>query len=76
MLKISLAALLTLGALFCVAEPAAARDYAYCLQSRELGYPGNCQFRTYRQCMATASGTNASCGINPRVAARRQHRNY
>jgi hypothetical protein len=37
----------------------------YCLQGRRWGYPGNCQFSTYQQCMATASGTNASCGINP-----------
>jgi Protein of unknown function (DUF3551) len=55
--------------------PAAAREYRYsprppvqdryCLQGRIWGYPGNCQFSTYGQCMATASGTNAYCGINP-----------
>jgi hypothetical protein len=37
----------------------------YCLQGRTWGYPGNCQFSTYEQCMASASGTDASCGINP-----------
>ncbi len=37
----------------------------YCLQGRIWGYPGNCQFSTYVQCMASASGTNAYCGINP-----------
>lgn len=37
----------------------------YCLQGRAWGYPGNCQFATYEQCMATASGTDAYCGINP-----------
>jgi hypothetical protein len=37
----------------------------YCLQGRQSGYPGNCEFSTYRQCMATASGTNEGCGINP-----------
>ena len=37
----------------------------YCLQGRSWGYPGNCQFATYEQCMATASGTGAYCGINP-----------
>ncbi|WP_425248813.1 DUF3551 domain-containing protein [Bradyrhizobium yuanmingense] len=37
----------------------------YCLQGRTWGYPGNCQFSTYSQCMATASGTYAYCGINP-----------
>ena len=40
----------------------------YCLQGPIWGYPGNCQFSTYHQCMATASGTHASCGINPRYA--------
>ena len=38
----------------------------YCLQGRQWGHPGNCQFSSYAQCMATASGTDASCGINPR----------
>jgi len=46
----------------------------YCLQGRHWGYPGNCQFSTYRQCMATASGTNAYCGINPMRAYDRQWR--
>ncbi len=50
---------------------AAAQDYPYCLQGRHWGYPGNCQFTSYAQCMATASGTDAYCGINPRVAFRR-----
>ncbi|MDI3563922.1 DUF3551 domain-containing protein [Bradyrhizobium sp. Arg816] len=40
----------------------------YCLQGRIWGYPGNCQFATYDQCMASASGTNAYCGINPAYA--------
>ncbi|EHR01118.1 DUF3551 domain-containing protein [Bradyrhizobium sp. WSM471] len=44
--------------------PAAPQDL-YCLQGRSWGYPGNCQFSSYSQCMATASGTYAYCGINP-----------
>lgn len=40
----------------------------YCLQGRDYGYPGNCQFSTYSQCMATASGTFSYCGINPDYA--------
>ena len=40
----------------------------YCLQGPDWGYPGNCQFQTYQQCMASASGTYAYCGINPREA--------
>jgi hypothetical protein len=44
----------------------------YCLQGAGWGYPGNCQFRTFAQCRASASGTNAGCGINPRYAYARQ----
>ncbi|MFK4485016.1 DUF3551 domain-containing protein [Bradyrhizobium sp. USDA 336] len=49
-----------------------ARQDVYCLQGRTWGYPGNCQFSTYDQCMATASGTYAYCGINPVHAFARQ----
>jgi hypothetical protein len=48
----------------------------YCLQGRDLGYPGNCEFSTYDQCMATASGTNAYCGINPQYLFAEQRRGY
>lgn len=48
----------------------------YCLQGRIWGYPGNCQFSSYRQCMASASGTNAYCGINPSYAYARERRPY
>ncbi|TYL89119.1 DUF3551 domain-containing protein [Bradyrhizobium rifense] len=65
------AVLLTIGS----ALPAAAQD-RYCLQGRIWGYPGNCQFASYRQCMASASGTNAYCGINPRYAYARGGRPY
>ena len=53
-------------------EPAAAGKY--CLQGRQWGYPGNCAFSTYSQCMASASGTDAGCGINPRYAYARHRR--
>jgi len=46
----------------------------YCLQGAGWGYPGNCQFSSFRQCQAAASGTNAGCGINPRYAFARQGR--
>jgi hypothetical protein len=45
---------------------ASAHDYPYCLQGRDWGYPGNCQFTSYAQCEATASGTFSYCGVNPR----------
>ncbi len=50
------------------AGSAAAQDYPYCLQGVIWGYPGNCQFTSYEQCMASASGTYAYCGINPRFS--------
>lgn len=52
--------------------PAPAIQDRYCLQGRIWGYPGNCQFSTYEQCMATASGTDAYCGENPLYAFARQ----
>ena len=54
--------------------PAEAIQDRYCLQGRQWGYPGNCLFSTYQQCMATASGTNAYCGINPLRAFAHQRR--
>jgi hypothetical protein len=51
-----------------ISTPAAAHDYAYCLQSEEIGIPGDCSYSSYAQCMASASGRNASCNVNPRVA--------
>src|SRR4029078_2953917 len=56
-------------------SPAPAREAiqdSFCLQGRQWGYPGNCQFSSYAQCMATASGTDAYCGINPQYALARQ----
>ena len=48
-----------------IVSPSLAQDYPWCLQGRTWGYPGNCQFSTYWQCEATASGTFSYCGINP-----------
>ena len=56
--------LVTVGSL----SPAVAAADRYCLQGRRWGHPGNCQFSTLQQCRAAASGTNASCGVNPRYA--------
>ncbi|NPU11933.1 DUF3551 domain-containing protein [Bradyrhizobium sp. 83012] len=43
-------------------------DYPWCVQGRGVGYPGDCSYQTFEQCRASASGRNAGCGINPRVA--------
>lgn len=57
---------------FAFSGPAQAQQAdRYCLRGRNWGFPGNCQFATRQQCQATASGTNAFCGINPRYARRR-----
>lgn len=61
----SLARVLTIGTLVAVAKPALAQNDTYCLQSGKWGYPGNCQFSTYRDCMEAVSGTSATCGRNP-----------
>jgi len=86
---LALALLIALGAL---ADPATARHRGhhrfgypgiagapmdlYCLQGRIWGYPGNCQFSTYAQCMATASGTASFCGENPQYLFAEQRRGY
>ena len=64
---------IAVGALY--VAPAFAQD-RYCLQGRQWGYPGNCAFATYGQCMATASGTESGCGINPRYASARLRWGY
>jgi Protein of unknown function (DUF3551) len=73
----SVAVLATFSALAVIGctLPAAAQD-RYCLQGRQWGYPGNCQFASYAQCMATASGTDAYCGVNPRAYARAPREDY
>ena len=66
----ALSALLLLSTLGSLSPAVAAARF--CLQGHQWGYPGNCQFATRQQCMASASGTNASCGLNPRYAFARQ----
>jgi hypothetical protein len=72
MRKLIFVGMLAVGALG--SSAASAQDYPYCLQGREFGYPGNCQFTSYAQCEATASGTFSYCGINPRFAFARMPR--
>ena len=53
-------------------SPAAAYDYPYCLQGKQTGIPGDCNYESYAQCMESASGRDAYCALNPRVAYGRQ----
>ena len=55
-------------------SPAAAYDFPYCIQGRGWGVPGDCSYRTYAECMATASGRDVYCNVNPRYAFERQQR--
>jgi hypothetical protein len=48
--------------------PAAAYDYPYCLQGGGWGYPGDCSYRSYGQCLASVSGRRGYCNVNPRFA--------
>jgi Protein of unknown function (DUF3551) len=55
------------------AAPSGIQD-RYCLRGRRWGWPGNCLFSTYQQCIATASGTPDYCDVNPRYLFREQGR--
>ena len=50
-------------------NPAAASEYRYCLQGDDYAGAGDCQFTSYLQCQATASGRTAYCAANPYLAA-------
>ena len=69
---IALALATSIATLAAGSSPAAAQA-RYCLQGRIWGFPGNCAFATYAQCRASASGTDAFCGRNPRYAFARRH---
>ena len=49
--------------------PVAASEYRYCLQGDDFAGAGDCEFTSYLQCQATASGRTASCVANPYLAA-------
>jgi hypothetical protein len=78
-------AVLALGSVVAVTTtaptPAAAIDYPWCIQGGGWGVPGDCSYRSYAECMATASGRRVYCNVNPRFAydqqrQRRRYRNY
>jgi uncharacterized protein DUF3551 len=53
---------------------AAAVEYPYCIQGGGWGIPGQCLYRSYEQCLASASGRHVYCGLNPRFAWDRRTR--
>jgi Protein of unknown function (DUF3551) len=55
---------------------AASAQDRYCLQGNGWGYPGDCEFSSYQQCSATASGTTAGCGENPQYLFAEQRRGF
>ena len=49
--------------------PVAASEYRYCLHGDDYAGAGDCEFTSYAQCEAAASGRMASCVANPYLAA-------
>ena len=49
--------------------PVAASEYRYCLQGDDFAGAGDCEFASYAQCEAAASGRTATCVANPNLAA-------
>jgi Protein of unknown function (DUF3551) len=48
------------------AAPAAAKDFPYCIKGCDFGGgTGDCSFSSYQQCLAAASGRDATCAANP-----------
>jgi hypothetical protein len=64
------------SAMIAGASPAAAFDYPYCLQGKQTGIPGDCSYRSYRECQASASGRDAYCNVNPAFAYRHPRRRH
>jgi Protein of unknown function (DUF3551) len=53
-------------ATLCVAQPAAAQNYPWCVYENFAGGATNCGFSTFQQCLAARTGNSDSCGANPR----------
>jgi hypothetical protein len=52
------------------AAPAAAGNAPFCIKGCDFGGgAGDCNFSTYQQCQATASGRDATCAANPYLSA-------
>jgi hypothetical protein len=63
-------ALMALGAF---TAPAGAGGMPFCIKGCDFGGgAGDCSFSSYRQCLATASGRDATCAANPYFNANAQ----
>ena len=47
--------------------PVAASEYRYCLQGDDYAGAGDCEFTSYLQCEAAASGRTASCAARCKI---------
>ena len=69
MRSLILAALTTSATIFATGvTPVAASEYRYCLQGDDFAGAGDCEFASYAQCEAAASGRTATCAANPYLA--------
>ena len=64
-------ALAALMALACITNAATAKPYKWCIDGP--GDTPRCDFRTLKQCKASASGLDADCTINPKILFGKNH---
>ena len=63
-------ALLAIGVAAMDATSAAAGGMPFCIKGCDFGGgTGDCSFSSYQQCLATASGRDATCAANPYFSA-------
>jgi hypothetical protein len=76
MILIGVAAATVVAALAASAQPSSAQMRRWCTQG-PIGSFGTmrCEFNTYEQCRATASGLNRTCIENPEIAWARRYGN-
>jgi hypothetical protein len=68
-------ALMVIGAFAATdAAPAVAGGMPFCIKGCDFGGAGDCSFSSYQQCLATASGRDATCAANPYFNANAQMR--
>lgn len=61
--------LVVLTALTCITNVATAKSYKWCIDGP--GDTPRCDFKTLKQCKASASGLDADCTVNPKISLRK-----